>query len=211
MVKIIITDDHRMFRETLRKVLTTEGIAEVLGEASNGIELLELLETHKPDLLLMDISMPLMDGIEATRKAIEKQPGLKVLTLSSFGDEQYYFNMIEAGAKGFVVKNAGFAELEKAILTVAAGESWFSSELLQKVILSFSNKTPKETQVEFSEREIEIIRYVCEGLTNEQIAEKVFLSFDTVKWHRSNILSKTGASNTAALVMFAIKNKIVNI
>ncbi len=211
MVKIIITDDHRMFRETLRKVLTTEGIAEVLGEASNGIELLELLETHKPDLLLMDISMPLMDGIEATRKAIEKHPGLKVLTLSSFGDEQYYFNMIEAGAKGFVVKNAGFAELEKAILTVAAGESWFSSELLQKVILSFSNKTPKETQVEFSEREVEIIRYVCEGLTNEQIAEKVFLSFDTVKWHRSNILSKTGASNTAALVMFAIKNKIVNI
>lgn len=211
MVKIIITDDHRMFRETLRKVLTTEGIAEVLGEASNGIELLELLETHKPDLLLMDISMPLMDGIEATRKAIEKQPGLKVLTLSSFGDEQYYFNMIEAGAKGFVVKNAGFAELEKAILTVAAGESWFSSELLQKVILSFSNKAPKETQVEFSEREIEIIRYICEGLTNEQIAEKVFLSFDTVKWHRSNILSKTGASNTAALVMFAIKNKIVNI
>lgn len=211
MVKIIITDDHRMFRETLQKVLTTEGIAEVLAEASNGIELLELLETHKPDLLLMDISMPLMDGIEATRKAIEKQPGVKVLTLSSFGDEQYYFNMIEAGAKGFVVKNAGFAELEKAILTIAAGESWFSSELLQKVILSFSNKAPKEALVEFSEREIEIIRYICEGLTNEQIAEKVFLSFDTVKWHRSNILSKTGASNTAALVMFAIKNKIVNI
>lgn len=211
MVRIIITDDHRMFRETLRKVLTSEGIAEVLAEASNGIELLELLETHKPDLILMDISMPMMDGIEATRKAIEKQPGLKVLTLSSFGDEKYYFNMIEAGAKGFVLKNAGFAELEKAILTIAAGESWFSSELLQKVILSFSNKAPKESQVEFSDREIEIIRYICEGLTNEQIAEKVFLSFDTVKWHRSNILSKTGATNTAALVMFAIKNKIVNI
>ena len=211
MVKIIITDDHRMFRETLRKVLTTEGIAEVLAEASNGAELLELLDTHKPDLLLMDISMPVMDGIEATRKAIEKQPGLKVLTLSSFGDEKYYFNMIEAGAKGFVVKNAGFAELEKAIMTVASGESWFSSELLQKVILSFSNKAPKEIPVEFSDREVEIIKLICEGLTNEQIAEKVFLSFDTVKWHRSNILSKTGATNTAGLVMYAIKNKIVNI
>ncbi len=211
MVKIIITDDHRMFRETLRKVLTTEGIAEVLAEASNGAELLELLDAHKPDLLLMDISMPVMDGIEATRKAIEKQPGLKVLTLSSFGDEKYYFNMIEAGAKGFVVKNAGFAELEKAIMTVASGESWFSSELLQKVILSFSNKAPKEIPVEFSDREVEIIKLICEGLTNEQIAEKVFLSFDTVKWHRSNILSKTGATNTAGLVMYAIKNKIVNI
>lgn len=211
MVKIIITDDHRMFRETLRKVLTGEGIVEVLAEASNGAELLELLDTHKPEMVLMDISMPGMDGIEAARKAIEKQPGLKVLTLSSFGDEKYYFNMIEAGAKGFVVKNAGIAELEKAILSVAAGESWFSTELLQKVILSFSNKAPKETTAEFSDREIEIIRYICEGLTNEQIAEKIFLSFDTVKWHRSNILSKTGATNTAGLVMYAIKNKIVDL
>jgi len=211
MVKIIIADDHRMFRESLRKILTLEGIAEVMGEASNGIEVLGLLDNNKPDLVLMDISMPLMDGIEATHKAIEKQPDLKVLTLSSFGDEKYYFNMIEAGAKGFVVKNAGIAELEKAIVEVSSGGSWFSSELLQKVILSISSKPVKENTAELSEREIEIVRYICEGFTNEQIAEKVFLSFDTVKWHRSNLLSKTGSNNTAALVMYAIKNKLVSI
>jgi DNA-binding NarL/FixJ family response regulator len=211
MIKLIITDDHRMFRESLRKILTLEDIADVVGEASDGIELLELLDQHKPDVVLMDISMPGMDGIEATRKAIEKQPGLKVLTLSSFGDEKYYFHMIEAGAKGFVIKNAGIAELEKAIAEVAAGGSWFSSELLQKVILSISAKPAKEASIELSDRELEIIRYICEGYTNEQIAEKVNLSYDTVKWHRSNMLSKTGSPNTAGLVMYAIKNKIVNL
>lgn len=210
MIKLIIADDHRMFRESLKKILTLEGIAEVIAEASNGEELVSLLDTHSPDLVLMDISMPIMDGIEATRKAIEKKPGLKVLTLSSFGDEKYYFNMIEAGAKGFVVKNAGIAELEKAIVEVANEGSWFSSDLLQKVILSISSKS-KDTAVDLSDREIEIIKYVCEGLTNEQIAEKVCLSFDTVKWHRSNLLSKTGSTNTAALVMYAIKNKLVSI
>lgn len=211
MIKLIIADDHRMFRESLRKILTLEGIADVTAEASNGAELLSLLDTHSPDMVLMDISMPQMDGIEATRKAMEKKPDLKVLTLSSFGDEKYYFNMIEAGAKGFVVKNAGIAELEKAILEVSAGGSWFSSDLLQKVILSISSKAAKENTVELSERETEIVKYICEGLTNEQIAEKVCLSFDTVKWHRSNLLSKTGSSNTAALVMYAIKNKLVSI
>ena len=211
MIKLIITDDHRMFRESLRKILTLEEIADVIAEASNGKELLELLDHHKPDMVLMDISMPEMDGIEATTKAIEKQPWLKVLTLSSFGDEKYYFHMVEAGAKGFVIKNAGIAELEKAIAEVGAGGSWFSSELLQKVILSMSAKPSKEVLIVLSDRELEIIRYICEGYTNEQIAEKVNLSYDTVKWHRSNMLSKTGSSNTAGLVMYAIKNKIVNL
>ena len=211
MIKLIITDDHRMFRESLRKILTLEEIADVIAEASNGKELLELLDHHKPDMVLMDISMPEMDGIEATTKAIEKQPGLKVLTLSSFGDEKYYLHMVEAGAKGFVIKNAGIAELEKAIAEVGAGGSWFSSELLQKVILSMSAKPSKEVLIVLSDRELEIIRYICEGYTNEQIAEKVNLSYDTVKWHRSNMLSKTGSSNTAGLVMYAIKNKIVNL
>lgn len=211
MTKLIITDDHRMFRESIRKMLTIEKVADVLAEASNGEELLNLLDSHSPDLVLMDISMPGMDGIEATKKAIQKQPGLKVLTLSSFGEEKYYFQMIEAGAKGFVLKNASMAELESAITEVARGGSWFSSELLQKVILNISAKPKTENIVDLTDREQEILRLVCESCTNEQIAEKINLSYDTVKWHRANLLSKTGCTNTAGLVMFAIKNKLVEL
>lgn len=211
MIKLIITDDHRMFRESIRKMLVLEKVADVMAEASNGEELLNLLNQHTPDLVLMDISMPGMDGIETTRKAIQKQPGLKVLTLSSFGDEKYYFHMIEAGAKGFVLKNSSMAELESAIKEVANGGSWFSSELLQKVILNISAKPKRENAIDLTDREMEILRLICESCTNEQIAEKIKLSYDTVKWHRANLLSKTGCTNTAGLVMYAIKNKLVEL
>lgn len=211
MIKMFIVDDHRMFRESIRKMLTIERIADVVAEASNGKEFLDLLKTNIPDLVLMDIAMPEMDGIEATRKAIEMHPDLKVLALSSFGDEKYYFHMIEAGVKGFVLKNASMAELENAIKEVAAGGSWFSSELLQKIIVSISSKPKKEAVVELSDRESEILKLICESLTNEQIAEKINLSYDTIKWHRANILSKTGCSNTAGLVIFAIKSGIVQV
>jgi DNA-binding NarL/FixJ family response regulator len=211
MIKLIITDDHRMFRESISKMLVLEKVANVMAEASNGEELLNLLDQHTPDVVLMDISMPGMDGIETTRKAIQKQPGLKVLTLSSFGDEKYYFHMIEAGAKGFVLKNSSMAELESAIKEVANGGSWFSSELLQKVILNISAKPKRENAIDLTDREMEILRLICESCTNEQIAEKIKLSYDTVKWHRANLLSKTGCTNTAGLVMYAIKNKLVEL
>ncbi|HEY4788903.1 MAG TPA: response regulator transcription factor [Bacteroidales bacterium] len=211
MIKLIVTDDHTMFRESVSKMLTLKKTAEVIAEAGDGNELLALLDNHKPDLVLMDISMPGMDGIEATKKAIEKQPGLKVLTLSSFGDEQYYFNMVEAGAKGFVLKNASIVELEKAIKEVAKGGSWFSSELLQKVILNISSKPKKEIEIDLTDREMGILKLICENLTNEQIADKINLSYDTVKWHRANILSKTGCNNAVGLLLFALKNKIIEI
>lgn len=211
MIKLIIADDHTMFRESISKMLFMRKTAEVIAEAGNGKELLVLLDNYKPDLVLMDISMPKMDGIEATKKAIEKQPELKVLTLSSFGDEKYYFNMVEAGAKGFVLKNASLVELEKAIKEVAKGGSWFSSELLQKVILNISSKPKKEIGIDFTDREMEILKLVCENYSNEQIADKINLSYDTIKWHRANILSKTGCNNAVGLLLYALKNKIIEL
>lgn len=210
-MKLIIADDHVMFRESICKILIQKKIADVIAEAGNGIELLKLLDIHTPDMVLMDISMPEMDGIEATKKAIEKQPNLKILTLSSFGDEQYYFNMLEAGVKGFLLKSASLAELEKAIKEVAGGGSWFSTELLQKVILNISAKPKKENKIDLSDRELEILKLICENHTNEQIADKINLSYDTVKWHRANILSKTGCNNAVGLLLFALKNKIIKI
>jgi len=211
MIKLVLADDHKMFRQSLSKILSLEKIAEVLAEVSNGIELLEILDKFKPDIILMDIDMPQMDGIEATKKALIKQPDVKVITLSSFGEEKYYFSMIEAGAKGFVLKNAGIEELQSAIIEVSNGGSWFSSSLLQSVILHLSSRPVKSSHSELTEREIGVLKLICESLTNEQIADKINLSYDTVKWHRANILSKTGCSNTAGLVIYAIKNKIIEI
>jgi DNA-binding NarL/FixJ family response regulator len=209
MVQIILADDHKIFRESLKKLLSSEMDAEVIAEAGNGKELLEKMENHSPDLVLMDISMPIMDGVEASKKLMEKYPELKILTLSSFGDEKYCYKMVEAGVKGFVLKNSGLSELEQAITEVASGGNWFSNELLQKVIINISKSSPNE--IEFSEREIEVLKLICDGLTNDQIAEKIHLSPDTIKWHRNNLLSKTGCNNTAALIIYAIKKKLIDI
>jgi DNA-binding NarL/FixJ family response regulator len=209
MIQIILADDHKIFRESLCKLLASEQIAEVIAQAGNGKELLALLEKHNPDLVITDIAMPIMDGVEAAKKAVKINPDLKILTLSSFGDEKYYYKMVEAGVKGFVLKNSGISELESAIQEVHSGGNWFSNELLQQVIINIGKPSSKET--EFSDREIEILKYICDGLTNDQIAEKIHLSPDTVKWHRNNLLSKTGCNNTAALIIFAIKRKIIEI
>jgi DNA-binding NarL/FixJ family response regulator len=211
MIKIIIVDDHRMFRESLSDILSIKKVATVIAEASNGVELLELLDQHKPTIILMDIAMPEMDGIEATKKAIEKQPDVKVLALSSFGDEKYYYSMLEAGAKGFVIKNAGIVELQNAITEIAKGGTWFSSELIQKIVINLNVKSQAKPIAVLTKREIEILKLICESYTNDQIADKINISLDTVKWHRGNILAKTEATNTAGLVIYAIKNKILTI
>jgi len=209
MYKIIIVDDHSIFRKSVSLLLAKEKIAEVIADASNGKEFLDLLDKFTPDLVLMDISMPVMDGVEATKNALIKNPDLNILALSSFGEEIFYYKMVEAGVKGFLLKDADVYELQQAISVVAEGGSWFSSELLKKVITKIV-KT-KKVEHDLTERELEIVKHICSGLTNEQIADNLNLSYDTIRWHRSNILSKTGCSNTASLVMYAIKNKFVDI
>jgi DNA-binding NarL/FixJ family response regulator len=208
MIKLLIADDHRLFRESLRNIITIKEIADVLDEAENGEELLALLKLHKPDIILMDIAMPKLNGVEATKKILKEYPDIKVIALSGFDDEKYYFSMVEAGAKGFVLKNSGIAELKNAIDEVFKGNNWFSPVLLEKVIATLHSKSKKHI-ADLSSREIEILSYICESMTNEQIAEKIHLSPDTVKWHRSNLMVKTGCGNTAGLVMFAIKNKLI--
>jgi DNA-binding NarL/FixJ family response regulator len=213
--KIIITDDHQIFRLGLKSLIVKEDIADVVAEASNGQEFLNLLSKHKPDLVLMDIGMPEMDGIEATRKALDIDPNLKILVLSNFGDEVHYFNIIQAGAKGFVHKTSGIHELRAAIEKVMAGESYFSNELLRKIISNinssgtFRNANGK-SEDKLTRRELEVLQLVSNGLSNEEIADKLNISVTTVKGHRSNLLMKTGTKNTAGLIMFAIKNKIIS-
>lgn len=215
-ITVILVDDHRMFRDGLKSLLVGEEIANVIGEASTGMEFLDLIEQNMPDLVLMDIEMPELNGIEATKIALEKYPGLKVLVLSMFGDEVYYQNMIHAGAKGFVLKTSGIDELKIAISEVARGESYFSSELLRQIILKMEkgesdSKTKKFSEDILSKRELDVLEQICIGLSTNEIAEILHISPKTVKGHRTNILSKTGCNNTASLVMYSIKNKLVDI
>ena len=211
--KIIIVDDHLIFRQGLTSIITSENIATVIGEASNGIEFIELISKMKPDIVLMDIDMPHMNGLDATEKAIKLIPELKIIVFSMFSDEEYYHKMIERGVKGFILKTSGINELENAIHEVMRGESYFSNELLRKIISNFEHKNnSKFTKKEMlSEREIEVLQQICLGLSTDEIGEKLFISPKTVKTHKSNLLAKTITKNTPALILFAIKNKIIKI
>lgn len=211
--ELIIVDDHLIFRQGLRSLITLENIAVVIGEASNGVEFLELLSHQKPDLVLMDIDMPNMNGIEATEKALELMPDLKIIIFTMFSDDDYYYKMIELGVKGFILKSGGINELEKAIRDVMMGENYFSNEILRKIINNISHNIAKKTKekIHLSARESEVLQHICQGLNNEEMAQKLFISAKTVKSHRANLLEKTNCKNTPRLIFYALKNKLVEI
>lgn len=210
----VIADDHKIFREGLKALINNEEIGIVVGEASNGKELIDLLSTKSPDMVIVDISMPVMDGIEASKKALEINPDQKILALSMFGDEEYYYSMIEAGVKGFVIKTSGMHELESAIKTILAGDSYFSNELLRNIISKLSpqsNRKIEDKTEKLSKREIQVLKEICKGKNNKEIAETLFISNSTVKGHKQKIFAKTNCSNSAALIVYAIKNNLINI
>lgn len=210
--KIILVDDHSLFREGIKLLIEMEQIGHVVAEASNGTEFIELLNMHTPDLVILDIDMPVMDGLEATHKALAKYPGLKILILSMHGNQEYYQQFIDTGVKGFTLKTAGKAELENAIRTILAGNTYFSQELLLKIINDLNNASHKQNitdELGITAREVETLKLIAKGLSIPCIAEKMFLSPKTIEAYRSKLLLKTGTKNTLALVLFAIKNKLV--
>jgi len=207
---IIVVDDHSIFREGIKSLIKLKDTAEVVAEASNGQEFLDLLPNFQPDLVIMDIDMPVMNGIEASKIALEKYPDLNILALTMFGDETYYQQMIQTGVKGFVLKTSKFTELEKAIYEIANGGNYFSNDLLRKIIFKYQpNK--EEDKLIFSEREKEVLDFTCKGMTNEEIANQLNLSVGTVKGYRSKLLEKTTCKNTASLIIYAIKNNLVQL
>jgi len=205
-----------MFREGLNFVISQMDGFEVVGEASSGTEFLELLDTLTFDVVLMDISMPGLDGIAATAKALEKRPDLKIIALTMFCDEEYYYKMIQAGVSGYILKESGKDELSNAINTVIRGENYFSQKLLKNIILNLNrDKNLKDTatkqEMRLTQRETEILKMICLGLSNAEISEKLFLSLRTIEGHKSNLIRKTGVRNSVSLVMYALKNNLVEI
>jgi DNA-binding NarL/FixJ family response regulator len=160
----------------------------------------------------MDINMPIMDGIEATEIANRTFPDIKIIALSMFGEEEYYYKMINAGVKGFLLKNSEINEVIEAIKQVNIGNSYFSQELLYSVIKNFKpHKEHLDDTTALSKRELQVLEEICKGLSNQEIADNLFISKRTVDKHRANLLSKTNSKNTANLIIYAIKNKLINI
>ena len=212
--KIMLVDDHTLFRNGLRTLLAgIEGL-EVVAEASDGMEFLGQLGSVMPDVVLLDIEMPRMTGIAAAEEALRKWPELKIITLSMYGDEDYYFKMVSLGVKGFILKNSDIKDVVTAIGTVAEGGSFFSQELLFNLVSNLKSTpsaVPDDSTEQLSQRESEILLHICRGESNNEIADALFISKRTVDKHRSNILAKTGCRNTANLVVYAIKNNLVEI
>lgn len=208
-LRVMLVDDHKLFREGLKLLLENLDYIEHVDEASNGAELIEYLDLQLPDIIFIDIEMPVLDGISATSEAIKMHPGLNIIALSMYGDENYYTRMINAGAMGFMLKNSGIQDVENAIQSVVSGNNYFSPEILNRLIQGLGKNKKSPTSGDLSEREQEVLFYICKGFSNQEIADKLFLSKRTVDKHRENLLSKTFSKNTAGLVMYAVKNNIV--
>ncbi|MBN2636051.1 MAG: response regulator transcription factor [Prolixibacteraceae bacterium] len=206
-LKIYLVDDHGLFREGLKFLLSGFDCVEKIYEAENGKQFISGLKGNCTDIALLDIEMPVMNGIEATKQALKICPELKIIGLSMYSEESYYSSMIEAGASGFLLKNSNFSEVKKAITDVAEGRNYFSSEILQCILERVTAKKPEDEITDITERETEILFYICKGLSNAEIARKLTISKRTVDKHRENLLQKTQSKNTANLVIYAIKNK----
>ena len=204
---IIIVDDHRLFRSGLKYILVESGKYQVIGEASNGLEFLEMLESKNPDLVILDIRMPLMDGIVAAKQALTKKPGLNIMMLSMFGESEYYSALVEMGIKGFVLKDADNEEFFLAIQKILNGGTYFSQELLLAII----KKNTLSTPVKLSRREKEILNAIGQGLSNQEISTLLAISQRTVERHRTNLLEKTGSKNSIQLIIYALRNKLLSI
>ncbi|HNZ68510.1 MAG: response regulator transcription factor [Prolixibacteraceae bacterium] len=203
VIRIAVVDDHTLFREGLVSLLTRGSQRfQVIWQASSGVEFLEKLEEDFPEVVLMDISMPVMDGIEATTRAVSLYSGIRIIALSMYGEQEYYLKMIQAGAKGFLRKDSDIEEVAQTILKVSQGENCFSQEMLYSLV----TQPPVIRDEILSEREIQILGLICHGLSAAEIAKQLFLSKRTVEKHRANILDKTRCRNTANLVAWAMKN-----
>jgi DNA-binding NarL/FixJ family response regulator len=212
-IRIIIADDHEMFRDGFKLMLTKQKDIQLVGEAENGRELVRMVEEKKPDVVVTDIKMPLMDGIEAARKINELYPDTGVIGLSMFDEDDLIVDMLEAGAKGYLLKNSNKEQIGEAIRTVYNGDPYYckstSRKLTEMIAKSRYNPYKKKEKADFSEREKEIIELICKEMTNKEIAEKLFLSVRTVEGHRLNVLEKMNVKNSVGVVVYAIKNGLV--
>ncbi|AMJ64276.1 response regulator [Hymenobacter sp. PAMC 26628] len=218
MIRLMLADDHAILRDGLRSLLAAEPDIDVVGAAGDGTELLALLATTPADVVLMDINMPVLDGFETTAELQQHFPSVKVLVLSMLDNEHYVMRMLQAGALGYVLKNAAFQEITHAIRTVAVGHRFLCTEIglnmLYKAVSDGSVANGELAKpaagMSLTARELEVLKLIAEGLTNSEVADQLFTSKRTIETHRQNIIGKTGVKNTAALIKLAVRQGLIS-
>jgi DNA-binding NarL/FixJ family response regulator len=208
MIRVLIAEDHKLVREGLRALLRREADIQIVAEASDGLEALQQVAARHPDLVVMDAGLPGLSGIEATRRLKAVQPSLPVLILSMHDDAKTVDQALRAGARGYILKGLGVADLCQAIRTVHRGELYLSPQLAERTLPGFLSSDAEPVDP-LSPREREVLQLIAEGYTSRQIAERLELSRRTVENHRTNIMSKLGIRTVAGLVRYALREGIV--
>jgi NarL family two-component system response regulator LiaR len=213
--KILITDDHAMLREGLRNLLGQEKDFDLVGEAADGAEAVRLATDLKPDIVIMDIVMPKMNGIEATKQIRQHLPATAVLILSAYSDIHYIVDLLEAGACGYLLKSAPGKDVIKAIRAVRAGESVLDPEVTHKLVQRLANlsknQVERETTGQLTAREMEILKWASRGLSNKEMSEKLYISLRTVKAHMTNIFNKLGCSSRTDAIIKGLKQGYISL
>lgn len=208
-----MVDDHKIVRDGIKLMLEPQAGIDVVAEAEKGEDVASMLENEAVDVVVMDINMPGMNGIATTKRVKEKYPTIKVLALTMSSDDSHIRQMVQAGASGYIMKSAGRDELTRAIHEVMEGKHYFSDQATQSIMMDLVKNKGKSTApdpIHITERELEVLQMIVKEHTNQEIAEKLYISPRTVDAHRRNLLQKTGARNTAGLVKYAFQHGLVN-
>jgi len=211
-IRVVLVDDHALVRQGFRRILEDDPDIEVVGEAGSGLDAVALVKKSDPDVVVMDMSMPEMNGLHATMELVKQRPGTKVLILSMYSDEQYVRNALDAGAKGYILKSAIENDLTRAVKAVAAGEQYLAPELssvLIRAIQTGSFEKAADPYDRLTQREKQVLQLIAHGKSNKEIAVMLDLSVNTVAVHRANLMSALGVHKTAELVLFAVKKGLV--
>lgn len=212
-MKILLVDDHKLIRDAIHSYLDQDQEFDVIGQVSNGEEAIEFLEGTSVDVVMMDINMPIMDGVDCTREIAKRWPEIKVLALTMMSDNQHIKQMMNAGAVGYILKNCTEEEVKDALRTVNAGDTYYSSEVTETVMQNMMKRKPLKkshlvVDIPLTEREKEVLRLIIKEYTNQEIADELFISPRTVDAHKRNLLEKTDSKNVAGLVLYAIDKQL---
>ncbi len=213
MIKIAIADDHKLFREGLVNLLSEAKDVEVIAQASNGAEAIEVAVKFRPDIFIMDITMPVKNGIEATAAIAIEAPDVKVIAISMHSEKSFIKGMLDVGAMGFLLKSCNYNQVLEAIQTVMSGKKYLDGEVTDALINDFVGNAPRQNNADdlLSKREMEILKLYAEGKSSQEISELLFISVKTVGTHKQNVLEKLNLSSTTDMVKYALKNGIISL